>query len=1107
MNRTIVHLLLAGLLVQAPVPAAERPTADPPGFATKPPANTAALRIEGLRCEHLCDPVGIDVLEPRLSWRLVSPTCKRGARQTAFQVLVASSPAELARDRGDVWDSGRVESAQSVLVPYRGRPLKSNQFCCWKVRAWDEAGHATACSAPACWSMGLLDEADWRGATWIGRDETDEEGVSIADLKQAQWLWYPEGDAAHDAPTEARYFRRRVTLPTNARVQRALCFFAGDDVCTFYVNGVHVGVGHGHPMLAGADITGYLRPGANELAVQAVNQPADVPNNPGGWIGVVRVELAGAEPIIVHSDASWKSARQTGANWQTADFGDAAWVDARALGQAGIAPWGTPWPETWRSEHRRLPGRYLRREFQTREGKTPSRATAFICGLGFFDLHVNGRRLDDQRLNPALTGYDQRALYVTFDLTSHIVPGANAVGVVLSNGRFFAPRVANPMPMRNYGYPKLRACLRLEYADGSTQDIITDDSWLVTTEGPLRASNEFDGEEYDARREQPGWDEPGFTGAGWAPASVVSAPGGALEAQMIEPVRVTEVLRPQQLLEPTPGVWMVDFGQAFYGVVQLTASGPAGASVKMRTSFNILPDGTLNFINDRSAQNMDVYTFRGEGVETWSPRFRGNATRWVQVEGFPGRPTAENFAGLVTHTDHEVVGEFSCSNDLINRVYASARWGTRMQNRSVPMEPDRDERMPWSGHPAKTSESEGWVFHVARFYEHFLHNYRVHQADDGSLQEILPPYWLFNSKDIVWPSVATIIPDWYCDFYGDAQPLRDNYEMMKRFVLYHERQHLKADGTLDHCTYGDWVDAASIGSNARNFGATSRPLIGTAYFYHNCRIVQRAAARFGRDEDRLYFANLAERVQRGFLQRFFDPASDRFESGTQCSYILPLAFGLVPDPHVPGVVRNLAADIHAHEGHTTVGLIGNQWLMQVLAAHGLHEEAFLIATRRDRPSWGYMIDHGATTIWERWDSDTQDGGMNGESQKILSGNFEAWCFQMLGGIHYDRENPGFRLVRLQPVPVGDLTWVQASHAGPYGRIVSHWRIEDGRFHWHVEVPPNSTAVATVPTTQPDSVAEGGQPIAKVPDVEVIRVTARGVEVRLPSGAYEFTAPR
>ena len=218
-------------------------------------------------------------------------------------------------------------------------------------------------------------------------------------------------------------------------------------------------------------------------------------------------------------------------------------------------------------------------------------------------------------------------------------------------------------------------------------------------------------------------------------------------------------------------------------------------------------------------------------------------------KAFPGTPTADSFTGLVTHTDHEPTGTFECSNELLNRIYQNAGWGTRLQNRSVPMEPDRDERMPWSGHPAKTSESEGWVFNVARFYDHFLHNYRVHQGEDGSLQEILPPYWTFNHKDIIWPSVVTIIPDWYYNFYGDDRPLRDNYDMMKRFVLYHEKTNLKPDATMDFCVYGDWVDASSIGRGKPTTGATSRPLMGTAYFYRNCRIVERAARLLGHAAD------------------------------------------------------------------------------------------------------------------------------------------------------------------------------------------------------------------------------------------------------------------
>jgi len=1065
------------------------------------------LKATDLRCEYLVNPLGIDDLKPRLSWKL-APTedGRRGQRQSAYRVLVASERSLLTRNRGDWWDSGRIESDQSHLVAYGGKPLRSRTHCWWKVRVWDQDGSACDWSPASRWSMGLLTPEAWRNAKWIGLEATVDPGIATGDIKAANWLWYPEGNAAVDAPVATRFFRRRVTLPADRSVARAFCFFAGDDSVSFYVNGALVGTGHGHPTLVGADLTGRLRRQANDFAVALTNADANVPANPAGWIGVVRVEFDRGEPLIIYSDSKWKSAKTAADGWQTAAFARAEWVSAMELGNAGTAPWGFPWKDRWRSEHRRLAGRYLRREFRTLREKTIQRATACICGLGFFDLYLNGNRIGDSLMNPALTGYDKRALYVTFDVTKAVRVGSNAVGAVLSNGRFFAPRLQIPIPMRSYGQPRMIGQIHIEYSAGSEQTIATDETWKVTSDGPLRASNEFDGEEYDARLDMPGWSAAGFDDSDWQPARIVKSPGGQLEAQMIEPIRVTEELRPVRLVQPKPGIWMVDFGQAFYGVVRLRVSGPAGTRVTLRTSVNVLPDGTLNDINDRTARNTDVYTLKGEGVEVWHPRFRGNATRWAQIEGFPGTPVKDSFTGLVTHTDHEPVGEFACSNARINKVYLNARWGTRLQNRSVPMEPDRDERMPWSGHPAKTSESEGWVFNVARFYEHFLHNYRVHQAKDGSLQEILPPYWQFNSKDIIWPSVVTIIPDWYYNFYGDTRPLRDNYNMMKRFVLYHQRTNLKPDGTMDHCTYGDWVDTASIGANSRNFGATSRPLMGTAYLYNNCRILQRAARILGKSDDEKYFRELADRICVGFNKRFFDANTGSYESATQCSAVLPLAFGLVPNEHRAAVIKHLIDDVMiTHKGHTSVGLIGMQWQMQVLTNIGHPEVAFRIATRTGRPSWGYMIRKGATTIWERWDTDTQDGGMNGESQKILSGNFEAWCYQTLGGINYDPEHPGFKHILLRPRPVGDVTWVRASHVSVYGKIVSNWKLHDGQFRWRVVVPPNTTATAYIPTTSPEHVRESGRPLDRQPGIRVLASQNKAALVELGSGTYRFTA--
>ena len=1065
----------------------------------------SSIRPSDIRCEYLRNPLGIDETSPRLGWKLIpiDPQA-RDLHQSAYQIVVASHKDLLKRDQGDLWDTGRVDSDRSIQVPYAGRALQSEQECWWKVKVWDQAGKASEWSEPAMWSMGLLSPDDWEGANWIGRDESEDPGVSLAPLKEASWCWFPEGDPRIDAPTGGRFFRRRFEIPGEAKIKRAICFFAADDRGALYVNGTQVGIGNGHPNLIGVDIARLLRSGENVLAMEASNLGA-APQNPAGWIFAAVIEFEDGHSLTVLSGENWVGSKTHSEGWETIDFDDTDWVPVKVLGQAGISPWGIPWGDVWQTEHRRLPARYLRREFEL--DRPVRRATAYVCGLGFFELSVNDQRASDQIMNPALTGYDKRALYVTFDVTDLLKSGANALGVVLSNGRFFAPRRQTPVPMHTYGYPKLKLKLHLEFEDGTEAAILSDGDWKLTTEGPIRSSNEYDGEEYDARFEMDGWTSPGFDDSAWSPAEMVESPGGRLEAQMVEPIRITKRLKPVQITNPKPGVSMVDFGQAFYGAVQLKVQGPAGTRVSIQTSFNVLPDGTLNDRNDRSALNTDVYTLRGKGVETWSPRFRGNATRWAQIEGFPGTPTADNFEGLVLHTDFEQVGEFSCSNDLVKKIYQNAVWGTRMQNRSVPMEPDRDERMPWSGHPAKTSESEGWVFGVAPFYNHFLSNYREHQGTDGSLQEILPPYWTFNSKDVVWPSVAAIIPDWMTNFYGDLRVFEKNYEMMKRFVLYHEKANLKADDTIDHCSYGDWVDAAAIGRGASTSGATSRPLISTAYFYRDCRIVERAARLLGKAEDEHYFHDLANRVQVGFNKRFFNPETTRYESDTQCADVLALQFDLVPESHREAVIQHLVANIMKdHNGHTSVGLLGNQWQLQTLTDIGHPEVAYTIATRTDRPSWGYMISKGATTIWERWDTDTQDGGMNGESQKILSGIFEAWCYRSLGGIDYDPEHPGFKHIILHPNPVGDLDWVRCSHESLYGKIVSDWKVDGGTFRWNVTVPPNTTATVFVPTDMTDRVLESGKPAKEVNGVTFVSSQVDSAIYEMGSGSYSFSSP-
>jgi len=755
----------------------------------------------------------------------------------------------------------------------------------------------------------------------------------------------------------------------------------------------------------------------------------------------------------------------------------------------------------------RLPARMLRREFET--SKPIRRATVYATGLGFFDLYLNGARVGDHIMDPALTEYSKLILYVTYDVTRQLQPGKNAVGAILGNGRFFAPRAGNehPVSFKTYGYPRLLLQLEIEYADGTRQRVVSDGDWKVTADGPTRTNNEYDGEEYDARKEMPEWAKPSFNSVRWGKVDIMSSPGGRLQAQMLEPTRTTQVLKPVSIRQSKPGTYQVDFGQSFYGQVRLRASAPPGTLVKMQEAYSLNPDGSLRSQDNRSALATDTYIFKGIGVETWSPRFRGQGFRRVEVTGLPGKVTADQFAGLVVENDLDHVGSFECSIPLLNQIYRNVRWGERMFMRTgVPLDPDRDERQGWGGDVAIDSEGEAFNFHVAAFYDKWINDVFLDQHPDGKQSDVSPAYWAFYSGDIPWPSVLTIIPDWQYGFYGDRRILEAHYAPMKNWVEYCARQ-LKPDYTVDKVTYGDWCDAASMDAKGKDEGATSQSLIGTAYCYLNVKLMARTAQRLGKTEDEAHYTDLAAKIRDGFNRRLFNPQTAQYEGATQTSYVLPLAFGLVPDESRPRVIQNLVDDIMIqHQGYSTVGLLGMQWLMNVLTDTGHADVAVTVATRTKRPSWGYMISKGATTIWERYDMDTRDPGMNSEALLIQTGGVEAWFYQALAGINYDPDHPGFKNIVMHPRVVAGLTFAKASLDSPQGKISSSWQTQNGEFHWDIVVPPSATATVYVPAKDTATVRENGKPATQSEGVKFLRTENDTSIYEVGSGSYAFTCP-
>ncbi len=1063
------------------------------GFGLGAWAAPATLRPVELRCEYRRDPLGIDATAPRLSWVLeATRSGARQLRQTGYELLVASSRAKLAADHGDLWRA-RVAGEQSVLVPYAGRPLASGERCFWKVRVWDQAGQRSGWSGTATWSMGLLHPEDWRGV-WIGLDGADSPGV----LTDADWIWFPEGAPATAAPVGTRYFRRTVSLPAWRTVRRARLLMTADNEFVLWVNGEQVGGGNNFHAVTVVDLLGRLRSGSNCLAV--VGRNVGEAANPAGMIGRLEVEFTEGPPVAVATGPSWKSADRPEPGWEQPGFDDRRWVAARRLGPAGMAPWGP----LGLAADRRLPARMLRREFVVR--RPVRRATASVCGLGLFEWYLNGQKVGDQVLAPALSDYSKRVFYLTFDVTHQLQPGTNAAGVILGNGRFYAPRLEVPTATRTYGFPKLLFQLRLEYADGTAATVVSDPHWKLTTDGPIRANNEYDGEEYDARQAMAGWAQAGYDDRGWSYARPVAPPGGVLSAQRIAPIRVTQTLSPVARTQPAPGVYIFDLGQNLVGWCRLRVNGPRGQTITLRHAETLRPDGTLYLDNLRSAAVTDRYTLRGGGTEVYEPRFTYHGFRFVEVRGWPGEPQLTDLQGRVVHDDLESAGDFACSNPLLNRVYQNVRWGVRGNYRSIPTDcPQRDERQGWLGDRSAESRGETFLFDTAAFYAKWLQDMADAQKENGSVPDVAPAYWPFYNDNVTWPSSTVIIPGTLYDQYGDAGVLAAHYASMKAW-LEHMAGFLQ-DGLMPRDNYGDWCvppEEPKLIHSLDPKRKTAGALLGTSYFYHDLCLMAQYATALGRTAEAQHYRALAATVARAFNAKFLNPAAGQYDNGSQTSCVLPLAFGLVPAAERQPVFDHLVSKILGEsQEHIGTGLIGGQWLMRVLSDNGRPELAYTLACQKTYPSWGYMVGKGATTIWELWNGDTADPAMNSGNHVMLVGDLLTWLFEDLGGIKSDPAQPGFKHVLMDPTPVGDLQAVAATHRGPYGWIQSRWRRQGGRFAWEVTLPPNTTATLLLPARAVAAVTEGGKPLARVPAVRVRGWAAGHALLTIGSGHYAF----
>lgn len=812
---------------------------------------SSAVKAVQLLTEYLSNPLGIDNHAPRFSWQIASD--RRGIKQTAYQIQVASDSSLLESGKPDMWDTGKVNSSVQTAVPYHGKPLSSRQVYYWRVKVWDEKGIPGDFSQTASFEMAFLSPGDWK-AKWIGL----EEGIDAAPL--------------------------------------------------------------------------------------------------------------------------------------------------------------------------------FRKEFELT--KPVKRARVYVTGLGYYELRLNGKRVGDRVLDPPYTNFHKRVYYSVYDVTRLLRKGHNCVAAMVGKGWWQKG-------------PRLLVQLEVTHTDGTSSLLVTDESWRWSL-GPIIENSLYNGETYDARLEQEGWDKPGFDDSDWKSVALFEMPGVELSAQTIQPIKVVQTLQPKSASEPRPGVWVFDFGQNFSGWCRLKVSAPEGTSVTLKHAEVLYPDGTVNQENLRTARSTDTYIAKGQGEETYEPRFTYHGFRYVQLEGFPGRPTLDTLRGCVVHTAIEPRGEFLCSNKLINQIQNACVWGERTNFHAVPTDcPQRDERQGWMGDAQVSAYAMLYNFNMAPAYSKFLRDIQDAQGKDGSIPDTVPHVWGTNPGDPMWSAAYPVIL-WLTYLHtGDKTLLEEHYEGVKLYVD-SLRKEVGEEYILTRNNYGDWIAIVE----------TPRDLVSTGAFIWVADILAFIAGQLGKSNDAQLYLDVKKKAADAFNRQFFDPATSNYGNGSQSSNAIPLALGIVPEEHKQAVLDNIVKDIQSRGGHLSTGFVGTPFLMKALTENGFADVAYTIATREDYPGWGYMIKMGATTIWELWKYEVGPQ-MNSHNHPAL-GFVSGWFYEALAGLTPSAGAPGWERARVKPYVVGDLKWARARVQTVRGLFVSDWKRTQGGIVLSVTVPANANAEVFVP---------------------------------------------
>lgn len=808
--------------------------------------------------------------------------------------------------------------------------------------------------------------------------------------------------------------------------------------------------------------------------------------------------------VMVWDDKGTASAWSAPAKWQmgllaTGDWKGAEWIGYEKMHDSlRIFPFAHgEGDKKWGKREDVLP--LLRKEFVAK--KTVKKATMYVSGLGQFELSLNGKKVGDHFLDPGWTQYDKHALYVTFDITSQIKQGQNALGIMLGNGFYYIPGERYRKLTGAFGYPKMICRLAMEYTDGSTEDILSDTSWKASA-GPVTFSSIYGGEDYDATKEQAGWDTPGFNDKNWRAALTVTGPE-KLDAQSAFPLKIFDRFEAKKISEPKQGVWVYDLGQNFSGIPKITVKGKKGQTVR------ILPAELLTNLGlaDQSAVGTPVffnYTLKGKGTESWQPRFMYYGFRYVQVEGAvpegkpnpKGLPVINALQGLHTRNAAPTIGKFTCSNELFNQTFTLIDWAIRSNMASVLTDCPHREKLGWLEEAHLVGASIRYNYDIASLCRKVVRDMMNSQTADGLIPDIAPEYVQFDAgfrDSPEWGSNGIIMPWYLYEWYGDKQVLAEAYPMMQRYADYLGKK--SKNGFLSH-GLGDWYDIGPKPPGESQL--TPKGVTATAMYYYDLSILSKVARLLNKPADVKQYEELAKGVKKVFNDTYFNAQTKQYATGSQTANAMAVYMNLVEPADKDAVVANIVKDLKERNNSLTAGDIGYRYLLRVLDEAGRSDVIYAMNNRNDVPGYGFQLAKGATALTESW-----QGARDASNNHFMLGHLMEWFYSGLGGIKSANNSVAFREINIKPELVGDISSAKASYESPYGLIATNWKKTNDRFYLEVTIPTNTKAKVFLPAKRASSIIESGKPLKGQNGLEILPAKNGSVPVKVGSGVYRF----